>query len=277
MGILSKNDIKTFLYSFRPLRRVAYLFEGLGNRRFSAVELETTSACNRECAYCPVSVQRRPARMMEEALFRKIVGDLEAIGFDGQLFFCFYSEPLLDKRLPEFLRYARQRLPKATLEIYTNGDLLTYEKFVSLVQAGADYIKVSLHEHPLPASFAAVLETVKLSPHARHLVLFERHEDQELFNRGGAVYVKNHIRINFCNYKRLTIDVDGNVLLCCMDYYSRHTFGNAAKEPLLAIWNRREYRDVRRSARAGLWPYEICRICSGDAESSPASGEPPLP
>ncbi|MBI5637580.1 MAG: hypothetical protein HZA03_06395, partial [Nitrospinae bacterium] len=91
MKILSKNELKSFLYSFRPLRKAGYWLGMFRNPMFKAVEIETTSACNRDCAYCPVSVSPRPAKMMDEALFKKIVGDLHAINYKGTLFFCFYS------------------------------------------------------------------------------------------------------------------------------------------------------------------------------------------
>jgi len=270
MKILSKNEVKSFLYSFRPLRRVGYWLGLLADPMFKEVEIETTSACNRNCAYCPVSINRRPAKLMEEALFKKIVGDLRAINYKRTLFFCFYSEPLLDKRLFAFLQHAREQLPGATLEIYTNGDLLDFEKFSRLVDAGADYIKVSRHDREPAPEFLKMLEAVKGSRYAKNLVVFERDEEQELSNRGGAVYVKHHGKINYCNFKRLTIDVDGNVILCCMDYYSTHRFGNAATQNLMDIWNDKAYRDVRRRYWSGLWPYEICRVCSGDSPS-PAS------
>ena len=270
MKILSKNQFKAFLYSFRPMRKAGYWLGMLRDPLFKEVEIETTSACNRDCVYCPVSVNRRPAKLMGETLFRKIVGDLRAITYKGTLFFCFYSEPLLDKRLFDFLRYAREQLPGATLEVYTNGDLLDFEKFARLVESGADCVKVSRHDREPAPAFTRMIEAVKSSPYAENLLIFERDEDHELSNRGGAVYVKHPGKINFCSFKRLTIDVEGNVILCCMDYYSKHRFGNAVTERLIDIWNKKSYRDIRRRYWSGLWPYEICRICSGDAPS-PAS------
>lgn len=273
MKILSKNELKSFLYAFRPLRTAGYWLGMLRNPMFKAVEIETTSACNRNCGYCPVSVNRRPAKMMDEALFKKIVGDLNAINYKGTLFFCFYSEPLLDKRLFDFLRYAREQLPGATLEVYSNGDLLDFDKFKRLVESGADCIKVSQHDRTPTPAFAQMTEAVKGSQYAKNMLIFERDEEQELSNRGGAVYVKHPGKINYCNFKRLTIDVEGNVILCCMDYYSEHRFGNASAERLIDIWNKKDYLDIRRRYWSGLWPYEICRVCSGDAPSPATPGD----
>ncbi len=270
MKILSKNELKTFLYSFRPLRKVGYWLGMFRNPLFKMVEIETISACNRNCVYCPVSVNPRPAKMMDEALYKKIIGDLGDIRFTGTLFFCFYSEPLLDKRLFGFLKQARTQLPGATLEVYTNGDLLDFEKFKRLVESGADCIKVSRHDRIPAEPFTRMVEAVKGSQYAKNIVIFERDEEQELSNRGGAVYVKHPGKLNYCNFKRLTIYVEGNVILCCMDYYSQHRFGNASTERLIDIWNKKDYLDIRRRYWSGLWPYEICRICSGDAPS-PAS------
>ncbi len=265
MSFISKNKIKNFFYSWKPMRKAGYLLEHLHDPLFKEVEIETISACNRECGYCPVALHPRPVKKMEEALFNKIVADLKGIGYRGAFFFCFYSEPLLDKRLPGFLRHVRRELPRATIEIYTNGDLLTFEGFAALVDGGADFIKISQHDPAPSEGFAAMLAAVRASRYARNLVIFERSEEFDLSNRGGLVDVKIPRTATFCSYKRLTIDVEGNVVLCCTDYFSKHRFGNAATENIMDIWNRKDYLDVRRHYWAGLWPYEICRICSGDA------------
>jgi len=54
------------------------------------------------------------------------------------------NEPLLDRRLPEFVHYASERVPEATTLVTTNGTGLTEELGAALLDAGLKRLKVSL-------------------------------------------------------------------------------------------------------------------------------------
>jgi 8-amino-3,8-dideoxy-alpha-D-manno-octulosonate transaminase len=48
---------------------------------------------------------------MPKELFYKIINELWLIKYRGQITPTFYGEPLLDKRLPEFIEYLKTKLP----------------------------------------------------------------------------------------------------------------------------------------------------------------------
>src|SRR5262245_22586687 len=121
-----------------PVRRVHNALRRRNHRRrygvdsafmFKAVELELNSMCNRKCTYCPNVSSKRPVGFMSEELFKKIIHELEEIEFDGRISYHFYGEPLLDKRLPEFVQYTKDKVPNSYAEIYSNGDFLDLEVF----------------------------------------------------------------------------------------------------------------------------------------------------
>jgi hypothetical protein len=71
---------------------------------------------------------------MEQGLFLSIIRQLKEIEYSGSINLFSNNEPLLDDRIYEFCRITREALPNAFLSIYTNGILLTIEKFLKLIK-----------------------------------------------------------------------------------------------------------------------------------------------
>ncbi len=70
---------------------------------------------------------------MSDKLFKKIIGELESINYTGRIALFSNNEPLLDDRILDFSEYARKKLPKARIHMYTNGTLLKLEMFLRLI------------------------------------------------------------------------------------------------------------------------------------------------
>ena len=84
----------------------------LGEDRFTEVEIETNTGCNRRCRICPVHDEPRPEGEMGWPLYTRILDELAGLGFKGRLSPVFYNEPLLDPRLADLMRAARERRPR---------------------------------------------------------------------------------------------------------------------------------------------------------------------
>ena len=263
MRLISKTDVKQRLFSTCAGRRAGVLFESLTNPFFKTVEIETISTCNRKCVYCPNHSYERPAGLMEEAVFFKLIDELADIGFSGTLSPHFYGEPLLDKRLERFIADARARLPKVYIELFTNGDYLTGDRFGKLVEAGVDMFRVTLHDGKQPEHITDLLAALEGKDDKNRLCLINFEDGETLYNRGGLVEVDNRANMIFCNLRTVTINYEGNVVLCCQDYFSRHRFGNIKAESVVDIWNKREFKVLRDRIKCGDWPLEICEKCAG--------------
>lgn len=111
-----------------------------------SVEIEISSACNRRCGYCPQSVIARGQELMPPDLFKKIVGELAAIEYGKDISFHQFNEPLLvTDHLYACMREVREKLPAASMNIFTNGDKLTREVMENLRALGAHSVMVSCH------------------------------------------------------------------------------------------------------------------------------------
>lgn len=86
--------------------------------------VETTSCCNFRCAHCGHATMRRERKHMSVKLWRRIVDEIAEVAPDTEVWPTFYGEAfLLGPRLPQWLRYARDR-GLTNLVLNSNGSLL---------------------------------------------------------------------------------------------------------------------------------------------------------
>lgn len=232
------------------------------------VEIETSSRCNRQCYYCPVSVDPRPDHRMEESLFLDIVDQLAEMRFKGVFSPHFYGEPLLDPRLPRLMAEVKRRLPHVLVEIYTNGDALTPRKAQELLDAGVGLFFVTM-EKGMPKALADTRASLPWWTWRRHFLLrdFDDHV-RAPYNRGGTVlFPGREARFDRCLLPAaaLLVDAWGKVKLCANDYYGVEDWGDLHHERLRDIWERPDFRKLRYDLLDGIFVREVCRVCSGRA------------
>ncbi len=130
------------------LRAARFLIEDLDSetRRSHLVflSLETCTACNHRCPFCPVSVDPREREVMSQELFESIVDQTIAVGGkDVVVFLSNYNEPTIDPLFEERCRALFARgLP---VSILTNASNFTPERGKRLEEAGRfRYIGINL-------------------------------------------------------------------------------------------------------------------------------------
>lgn len=112
--------------------------------------VEPTTHCNFKCIQCPVSLPQfervsGPAEHMDMDLFRKIVGDVQAMGKLKNLNLYGDGEPLLNKNIVEMVRLARTADISDPITITSNGAALTETVSRGLIDAGLTYLRVSIY------------------------------------------------------------------------------------------------------------------------------------
>ncbi len=253
----------------------------LGEDRFSEVEVETNTGCNRKCRICPRHKHEREEGLMSEALYGRLLDQLVAIGFRGRLSPVFYNEPLLDERLPALMRAARARLPHSLIVVFTNGSLLTRERILELVDAGVDTLLVSQYTQNLKADEGPYQRAVRDLPKRtmRHIRYRTLGDADPLSTSGGLVPVAKPVTRSRCMQASLSavVDFKGNVLLCCNDYNATHTFGNIADEDLSTIWKKPDFQKLRKELRHGEFRLDICKRCASGEVMRPVNADATAP
>ena len=235
---------------------------------FEAIEIETLTACNRRCTYCPnFRFERglvKNKKYMEESLFKKIIDELSDIGFRGRVSPHFYGEPLMDERLCDLLAYVHDKIPAAEIAIFTNGDFLTPEYYKRLVDAGVRCFVITEHGEQMPRAVRATFAYRK--EHGGQGVEFTYRKytaDTPLDNRGGLVEHDLYIRRDSCYNpsREVIVDHAGNVVLCCNDYFSSVSFGNLRNQRLLDVWFSEDMKRIRQETKEGVFNLDICKTC----------------
>ena len=214
------------------------------------IEIETVNRCNNDCSFCPVSRGNdiRPYQKMELSLFRKIIGELEGMHYQGTLSLYSNNEPLLDERLFEMLAYARKKLPDASHALYTNGLLLNEEK-LSRLEKLLDTLVIDIYSgERLVSDRFAWLASYQAAGRCRVQPVL-RNKNQVLTTRAGVSPNKKTEKNfhSFCLYpfRQMVIRPDGKVSRCCHDAYGQAVMGDLAKESIEAVWNGPAFRKLR--------------------------------
>lgn len=120
------------------------------------VYIEQTKYCNFKCFYCIHSTRDEAngefralghrMQHMDEVFFEKIIRELKKFPQDGvkRIVFSGLGEPLMNPRLPDYVRMAVDAGIAGRVEVITNGLLLTPEKSRALVAAGITNINISV-------------------------------------------------------------------------------------------------------------------------------------
>lgn len=237
---------------------------------FEAIEVETINRCNGTCSFCPVNrmVDPREHMLMKEELFKNIVDQLADIHYSGRFSVFSNNEPLLDDRIVELNRYAREKLPNAVMHMFTNGTLLTLDKFIALTDI-LDELIIDNYQQELKLikPCVQIQEYCKDHPELPQKVTIVLRKPQEILtSRGGtapnrkkiAEYGGDRCALPF---KQMIVRPDGKVSLCCNDAIGKYTLGDLNKEKLLDIWFGARFQKVRQCLYEGRENWGDCKHC----------------
>lgn len=238
---------------------------------FSKVFIETVSYCNNDCAFCSASKNKgfkKPDNFMPESLFSKIINELKELSFCGSVAFHCNNEPLLDGRLPGWIRIAREKLKNNFFYLYTNGTLINAKLAGDFFEAGLNRIVINNYslKHEL---IEPINEFTKDFQGKRgEIIINYRRKTEYLGNRAGespnaALVLKKSFDIVCIRpAKEIVIGYDGTVPLCCGDVLWKTVLGNVRGSCLKDIWFSQEFKRIRSALLRGDRTYsETCRIC----------------
>lgn len=236
---------------------------------FSSVEIEVINRCNGICPFCPVNRNTDPRKLkkMDEALFKKIMDELGKMRYSGRLALHSNNEPFLDARIVEFAKYAREHVPHAHLYMYTNGTLLTMDKFKAIIPY-LDRMVIDNYDDDLKLTenAANIHEYCKQDRMLNKKVEIHVRKIHEILNTRGGQSPNNGKKrtLNMScilPYKQMVIRPDGKTSLCCNDPYGKYTLADLNRMSLYDAWHSRRYERIRKTLREGRAGVKLCRYC----------------
>jgi len=194
------------------------------------VYLQTITACNGHCRYCPFDdvYGDQAVKKMSLACYKTIIEWLKANNYKGRIGYLLHYEPTMDSRLSKLIDYTREMLPGVSLEAATNGIIkdavLNKFNLVDCMPAGSRKIGTSR-----AGNCKATPETTQ---HSRLI-------------QPPCIIPEN----------TMPIAASGDVLLCCQDWRHEAVVGTY-KDLTAARINQLKYAQKARKLEL-----EICRDC----------------
>ena len=259
---------------------------------FDTVFFEVRSRCNGRCRFCAASVgnDTRPDLSMRPEIYEKVLRDLANIDFQGRIAYHNNNDPLVFKDLHLFVDRARKMVPKAYIQILSNGRALTLEKADALVRAGIDELSINYYNDDLRAELPRVFHEVprvvllkyfssdqveikgisqdRVNPKAKFRYYVRRRlENEKLTSRAGTApnkKIPDPRPRGFCQYPftQFIVTADGRVPMCCADFNILVPVGDATRQSVMEIWHGEALRRVRGVVLTGnRQSLPTCRPC----------------
>jgi len=238
------------------------------------IELSLIDVCNRTCSFCPKSdptVAPDTYQKMSRLLIDKLASELKTIGYEGSIVLCGYGEPLLHK---DILQITKTLSEVSSVEIVTNGDVLTSKILYDLYTANASKVLISMYDGP--GQIAEFQKMIGSSRVPKELVILRDRwygEDSDfgvkLTNRTGTVTIGNQVSkdtFTTCFYPsyQFLVDWNGDVFLCPQDWQRRVTMGNMMQETIFNIWVGNIISKYRKQLLKGKRILSPCNSCNAN-------------
>lgn len=222
------------------------------------VAFELSNWCNYAGQHplCPVNAKADPvflpAGIVEESL--KYLGWL---GFNGELYFSIYNEPLIDPRLFMFIKLAKQYCPGCRIQLFTNGWNLDQQLIDELLAAGVGMFMVSAYTDSEERRLRSLDYKVPSESRPEPVMRIDLDDRMGIYRlpvgQKGQCWLPSIY--SFINHK-------GEFVLCCHDYEYRNVFGNLHFQTFEEVYTSSIRQHVLRSLEQGNRIFDVCERCN---------------
>jgi radical SAM protein with 4Fe4S-binding SPASM domain len=174
---------------------------------------------------------------------------------------------LLDQRIADFCKIAKQKIPSAPLFLFTNGKLLTEELFEKLMKY-LDLLVIDNYDNrmKLIEPVKAIYDVCLTNPTCEEKVVISlMKKDQLRSTRGGSAPNRTDIAplksLCILPFTQMVVRPDGKISLCDCDALGKVTLGDLTRDSISDVWNGDLYWDVRRRIAEGRKNFFLCRNC----------------
>lgn len=238
------------------------------------ISIEINTHCNRACEYCPNVAVPQKRQLMDAKVFMAVVERLRDIRYAGVVDFIFFSEPTIHPALAGCIALVKNRVPWCSTRICTNGDRLTEEYVTQLRDAGLDRIYAMRHR-PVSKVWENGLRSKMRELAGKFPGLFVLMDIDEVERTSGLHNFEGLVKVDkirgrqmrdghpFCDVHThvAQITVNGDWILCCVDYAKTLSFGNLMNKGFLEIWRSPFFVRLRMELRSGHARLPKCQEC----------------
>lgn len=220
------------------------------------IGFETSTACNRSCSYCPVSVWPKvKQQVVSDEMWGIFLYRLREFKWRGIVTFHLFNEPSLVAKSPQLV--ADIKALGCLPYMFSNGD--RPDMVAKWCEAGAYRVRVTEHEPYREDWLPGIKRVADRYPKQ---VIIQRLWREMMNNHAGQVALEVK-PMETCHAARaISISVNGQVGLCCEDADHEANFGNINTQSIQEIWDSPAYRNAReRTARGVSARGSVGRFC----------------
>ena len=254
-----KNQIRNIVETLYPATPI-----------FDHIEIETINRFNGVCEFCPINtkIDPRKKKVMSKKLFEKIINELSELEYGGRIALYSNNEPMLDERIIDFYEYCRNKLPNAWLVMFTNGTLLTLDKFEKIIPFLDELVIDNYNEHlQLISNSKKIKDYCEENEKLKEKVTIVLRKPNEILTTRGGDAPNRMVKISHSDatcvlpFKQMIVRPDGKVSLCCNDPLGKNTLGDLTENSIMEVWNNDKFRMVRECLYKGRSNWNHCEFC----------------
>ena len=265
-----------------------------------SVLIETYSLCQGECKFCPYKEIRsiEEPTLLSTTKYKELINEISKYDISRLTLFN-NNEPLLDRRIYDFVNMAYGLMPDVEIGLSSNGRVITMDVLKKLLDNHLTTLYISI-----PCVDSEDYKKVMGVYPDRLFNLLESIEDEELFQMIRiAVPITKYLdeeemMDKFSKYKVCTwnleyksswgihdkfmevaredsiaglcdrpmdqavISSNGDVLLCCRDWQEQNVVGNVYESNLYEIWHGEKLQNLQQLIAQGKYnEIECCKDC----------------
>lgn len=222
------------------------------------VAFELSNRCNYSALHtrCPVDAKADPV-FLPSSIVKDSLEYLGSIGFNGELYFSIYNEPLVDPRFFMLVEYAKRYCPNCRVQLFTNGWNLNQQMVDELLEIGVGMFMVSAYTDHEEQRLRALKYKVPSESRPEPVLRIELDDRMGIYdlppNQAGPCWMPTIYP--FINHK-------GQFVLCCHDYEYRNIFGDLNTSTFEEVYTSELRQQVCGSLEAGTRFYDVCKRCN---------------
>jgi len=198
---------------------------------------------------------------------KSINRSLRNLDYQGTITLAGFGEPLLHKKIKNYVQTLKSGVQLKQIKLITNGDYLTSESAAELVKAGINCIKVSMYDEDMTEHYESFLKQYDIERIYKHYytglpeeVEVNRNEmwsDKKIINKERACFLP---------FYKMFVNWNGDVGLCSNDWNVSQVFGNVNRDWIHDIWESDYFNSYRNLMMRGKRIMSPCISCNVDGQ-----------
>ncbi len=271
-----------------------------------SVLIETYNLCQGECKFCPYKELRSGEEpvLLSTNKYKDLINEISKYEITRLTLFN-NNEPLLDKRIYDFVSMAYELMPEAEIGLSSNGRVVTEEVlnrlsdshlttlYISIPCVDRDNYKEVMGVYP--DRLFELLDSIEdedLLRMIRIAVPITKYLDEEEMMRKFSKYkvciwnleyksswgihdkfmevARKDSIAGLCDrpMDQAVISSNGDVLICCRDWQSQNVVGNVYDSSLYEIWHNDKMKNIQELIALGKYnEIECCKDCIMNKET----------